>query len=165
MRHERSSLAIILFAEGKTEEARAEALQAQGDSLEAHIMSAIVLSDGDMTAIRSDLFAARQRFDAAALLAYTYGIVIECSRGAPCALAPGAGRDARARIVSHRRDRARDATSVEEVQQRYVLGRFYFTHVAMREAPELKLIPGDWTDLVSPNVLLALDAFQGAKSE
>ena len=72
---ERPDLAIMLFAQGQTEEASAEAdeaLKTLGRNADTLVMSSLVSSDGDLAQARSDLFDARGHADAAALLAYTY---------------------------------------------------------------------------------------------
>ena len=162
---ERPDLAIMLFAQGQTEEASAEAdeaLKALGRNADTLVMSSLVLSDGDLAQARSDLFDAFAHADAAALLAYTYS---------PAAVEPVAvhvalpQHEEQMPALIEKRLRSivpADADSPQEVMTGYRLGQLYYVHIALREAPELKIIPGEWTRLVSPNVLLAFDALHPA---
>ena len=164
---ERPDLAIMLFAQGQTEEASAEAeeaLRTLGRNADTLVMSSLVLSDGDLTQARSDLFDARARTDAAALLAYTYSAT---STDDSAEKVPLPQREEEMPGLIEKRLKSivpAYADSPEEVMTSYPLGRFYYAHIALREAPQLKIIPGDWTQLVSPNVLLAFDALHPAGS-
>jgi O-antigen ligase/tetratricopeptide (TPR) repeat protein len=162
----RSSLALILFALGKLSEARLEgelAIQRSGSSADSRLMSAIVLSDGELIRTRVDLYQASQRADpdAAALLAYTY---VETPPPAALNLPSLPRRTGELpALAATRLNRVAPAgaTVPEEVRQMDRKARVYFTHVAQREAPAVVLIPGEWSELVSPAVLLALELQKG----
>jgi tetratricopeptide (TPR) repeat protein len=157
----RPDLALMLFKQGKTDEAKAEAnetLKSLGRTPVALVMSAIVLSDGNLTQARSDLFDARARTDAAALLGYTFGASPASSPALDVSLPQ---RDEEMpRLVEKRLGAIVPsyADSVDEAMTSYQLGRFYYSHIALREAPQLKIILGEWAQVVSPNMLLAFDA-------
>ena len=161
----RSSLALILFAQGAVEESRhhAEAaVAANPPSPEAMIAAALVLGAGDLSEVRTHLYRAAQfaDLDAAALLAYTYQAPGTPAPGAlqllPIPQSPDAMpvrvRDQLSRVAPS------GADTPAEAMQAYREGRMYYTHVALREGPATLLIPGAWPQLVSPALLLGLDA-------
>jgi hypothetical protein len=157
----RGSLALILFAQGRVAEARVEGERAVlgVTSPELLVMSAIVLADGDLSQVRTDLFHAAQYggADAAALLAYTYMRPDASAIDSLDLPALPQRDDEMPVIVSARLNRVAPAgaSSAAEVTQRYRMGRVYFSHVALREPPTALLIPGEWSRLVSPAILLA----------
>ena len=163
----RPDLAIMLFAQGKTVEAKAEAneaIRALGRNADTLVMSSIVLSGFDLMQARTDLFDARWYADGAALLGYTYGS--PATGASPLNISLPQQEEELPSLIEERLKSIVPAyaDSPEEVMTSYPLGRFYYTHIALREAPQLKIIPGDWTQLVSPNVLLAFDALHPAGS-
>ena len=165
---ERPDLAIMLFAQGQTEEASAEAdeaLKTLGRNAETLVMSSLVLSDGDLTQARSDLFDARAHADAAPLLAYTYSAT---SIDDPAVEIPLPQREEEMPGLIEKRLKSivpAYADSPEEVMTSYPLGRFYYIHIALREAPQIETIPENGLRLVSPNMLLAFDALHPASAE
>jgi hypothetical protein len=96
--------------------------------------------------------------DAAALLAFTYQVpAMPAPGGLSLPALPRRSEEMPAAMAAHL-DRVAPpgANTPEEVLERDHDARVYFTHVALREPPDIVLIPGDWSKLVSPAVLLAL---------
>lgn len=158
----RSSLALILFALGRVEEARIEGERAllASTSPETLVMSAIVLAEGDLTRVRTYLFQASQYGgpDAAALLAYTYAQRDDPATHSLNLPALPQQFDEMPAIVSDRLHRVAPAgaSSPLEVGQLNRMAKIYFSDIALREVPATVFIPGEWSELVSPAVILAL---------
>jgi tetratricopeptide (TPR) repeat protein len=158
----RASLALLLFAQGNVEEARLQGERAarlrpgRADTL---IMSAVVLSAGDIDLLRRDLYGAAQRgnADASALLAYTYEWP-DTSTLEYLNLPVQHRHDEMPPLVRDRLNRLAPigASTPADVLQRNRMARIYFADIALRQPPGIVLIPGEWSELVPPSLLLAL---------
>jgi hypothetical protein len=154
---------LLLSAVGNEPDAIADAelaIRTLGETPETTLMAAIILSNGDIVAsrrylLRSTMLANR---DAAALVAYTYA---EPGTEPPAGLnLPDLPHESG--IVPPLAQRSinvvapASATTIDEVFQGDAKARVYYSHTALREPPRTMFIPGAWSELVSPAVLLVL---------
>ena len=153
---ERAALALILDAMDLQSDARGQAslaMTAAPANKDVLLSTAVVLDDG-LPEIRYDLLRARAlgNRDALALLAATYVPGAGTANGITTLL-PSESEEippSLARLLPYVGDA--DLVAGLEASSRTAL---YYSWGAMREAPAVTLIPGDWVSMTSPrNVLL-----------
>jgi O-antigen ligase/tetratricopeptide (TPR) repeat protein len=165
----RSDLSLLLYAQGRRDEALREAetaVQRVPDNPFVRTAYAVsLIPKGDIDRVRQELTLGSYLGDpdASLLLAYTYqppdaSNPVLRNLGLPSRSAP------MPREVYEQLQKALGVSSpmvFDNGVQRYLLGILYHRVRFLRESPSSILIPGEWISVASPRALLILEALRG----
>jgi tetratricopeptide (TPR) repeat protein len=166
----RADLALLMYANGRVDEALAEARAASATASSQRAervavgaaLGLVLSATGDIKAVRRELLtnAYLADPDARVLLALTYGPPDNEMARRLALTADGSGLPRAVRGLAANSLRRAQSTKLADVSQFYRIGVNYYRLEFLRQAPRYLYVPGDWQELTSPRTA-ALRAIVG----